>query len=115
MTPALHRMLTLMKEAEAREDYEDAEAVADGLEVWVGDQRFHWKTLRQGLSLVTLRDVSDEKGARRYTINETGQLLLRRPDQEDAVRRMLLAGGAWTIRGDEIVPMERPEIGRTFG
>jgi hypothetical protein len=43
MTPALHRMLTLMKEAEAREDYEDAEAVADGLQVWVGDQRFHWK------------------------------------------------------------------------
>jgi hypothetical protein len=64
---------------------------------------------------MAIRDVSDVKGARRYTINETGELLLRRPDQEDVVRRMLLAGGAWTIRGDEIVPMERPQFGRTFG
>lgn len=115
MTPALRRMLTLMQEAEDREDWEDAEAVADGLQVWVGDQQFHWKTVEQGIRLVCLRDVSDVKGAKRFTINATGRLLLRCPDQEDAVQRMLLEGGAWTIRDDKVVRMEKPTFGETFG
>lgn len=110
MTPSLHTMLTLMQEAEDREDWENAEAVADGIRVFVGLEPFHWKTIHQGLRLMAISDVSDEGGGvRRFTINSVGRLLLKHPDQEQEVIKASLAGGAWTVKDDKFILLEEPQ------
>lgn len=108
VTPALTRLLQTLADAEDREDWDAAEIVADGIQVWVGEERFHWKTVNQALRLTAIRDTSDEGSrVRRYTINEVGRLLLRAPDQEDAILRCFFSGiTAWTISGDKFVPLD---------
>ena len=113
MTPALRKMLQAMADAEDRGEYEDAEAVCDRLQVWVGDEQYSWRTIMAGIRLMALRDVSDVKGARRYTINSVGRLLLRSPDQADRIREIMIRGGSWTIKGDEVVEMKLPDLGNS--
>lgn len=106
MTPALRRMLQALADAEDREDWYNAEVVADGLQVYLGDDRYSWRTINAGLRLVALSDDTDEDGGlRRYSINETGRALLANPEAEQQVQRALLEGGAWAVRDNQVVPL----------
>lgn len=102
--PALIEMMGLMAEAEDREDYEDAEAVADGLEVFVGLRQFSWRTVMAGLRLMAIKDATDEGGgARRFTVTDVGRLLLRQPAMEEDIIRAIGEDKAFSVIGDEIV------------
>lgn len=105
MTPALTRMLRAMADAEAAGEWENAEVLADGLDVWVGDERYSRATLNAALRRVALRDVSDTKGAQRFALNSVGHMLLAAPDQEAAILQALSDGVSVTIRDNRVVPL----------
>ncbi len=76
---ALVRAVREMREAEAREDFEDAEIVRSGGECWLGLRRIAPATLDEGLRLCIFR--SDGIGTRceRHVLNEDGRALADDP------------------------------------
>lgn len=110
MTPGLRNVLIKMRDAEDREDWYEAEIVADGIYAYLGDDRISWRTINQGLSLLCLKDTGEqEKGCRRFAINGTGRVLIDHPEDEDIIRRALLGGGNITNRDGRIVWLDTPE------
>jgi len=110
LTPAVLRLLGEM----SREDVplDEAEAVCDRFEVWVGEERFHRETINRALRLCAVRDVSEEAGLRRYEISEVGRCLMADPEQADELCRLLLSGRNITVRDGKIVEFETPSFGR---
>lgn len=89
----------------AGDNDEENEIVCEGRECWIGSVRIHRSTLNKLLRLLAVRDVSDVKGLERYTINSTGQQLLKHPALEHKIPRALADGGPFQIKNGEIVWM----------
>lgn len=105
------RMLEVMAQMQAatdREDYENAEIVRDNCVrgnggCWLGEMRISPRTVNSLLSLVALRETNDGGQCSRYTLNEVGRALLRRPALRDEIIASLLQGGSWTVENDKMV------------
>lgn len=110
MTPGLRNVLIKMRDAEDREDWYEAEIVADGIYAYLGDDRISWRTINQGLGLLCFKDTGEQgKGCKRFAINGTGRVLIDHPEDEDIIRRALLGGGNITTRDGRIVWLDTPE------
>jgi hypothetical protein len=104
VTPGLRNVLIKMRDAEDREDWYEAEIVADGIYAYLGDDRISWRTINQGLRLLCFTDTGEqEKGCRRFAINGTGRVLIDHPEDEDIILRALLGEGNITTRNGRIV------------
>lgn len=80
----------------------DEEMVADGIHVWIGGERFSWRTAGDLRADMSVTDTSDGAGLRRFVINSTGRAILERPELADEITVALLSGEPFTIRGDRI-------------
>lgn len=110
VTPGLRNVLIKMRDAEDREDWYEAEIVADGIYAYLGDDRVSWRTIYQGLSLLCFTDTGEqEKGCRRFAINGTGRILIDHPEDENLVQQALLEGFPITSRDGRIVRLDTPE------
>lgn len=106
MTPALHRMLTALAAAEDAEDYDNADILVEGRQVYVGCTPFSTRTLNEAFNLLAISDSGEEgKGCRRYKINSTGRLLLRAPDQEAVLLALIQSRTKMTIKDDCFMPL----------
>lgn len=110
LTKACGEVLSEMVTAEARDDLDAAELVCEGAWCWLGERRVHRMTERRLLQIMALRDCTDDpqQKVRRYTINEMGRAVLRRPAVIQDLVRVLIVGGAWKLNGDQIEMLDGP-------
>jgi len=73
ITERAQRILLQMIAAEIRCDWEDAEIVAQGAEVWCGDDKLSRATLNQLLRRALVSDRGKDTGVERYALNEDGR------------------------------------------
>ena len=85
-----HEVIKRMLAAEQAEDFEDAEIVQDGRECWQGHYRTSAKVVMELLRSVLLRDCGEEKGVRRYSLNEDGRKACADPTWRPPEMRGLL-------------------------
>lgn len=78
MTPTCRMVLKQMLKAHEAEDWENAEIVQDGGEVWIGDQRISTRTVDRLLCMLLLRHESSG-GCDHYTLNEEGRKVAADP------------------------------------
>ena len=80
LTPAMHKALSLMREAELAERWESAEIVQCGLSCWIGAVAISARTVKKLNSLVL---ISNQSGLResclRYSLNSEGRDILTKP------------------------------------
>lgn len=89
------RLLELMRDT-------GEELVAEGLQVWVGEERFSVGSYKAVLRIAAIKDVSDCKGLGRFVINDIGEGVLRRPELADEVAYAFIAGKNFTIKNDHV-------------
>lgn len=105
LTPAERAVLRQLQDAE----YPDNEIVCDGRECWIGDRRTTWRVVNSLLGMVAISDVSDEgKGARRFTINESGRHILADESNIQRLATAILKSGAWTWKDGKLVVFGEP-------
>lgn len=76
ITRGAHRVLRDMPAAEAAENFEDAEIVAESRACWLGDRPIAQRTINQLLHLCLLRDVGEPgQDVERYVLNEEGRAM----------------------------------------
>lgn len=97
-----------MARREAADLLEEAEIVSEGFVCWLGDDRIHYKTLAALIDhcLVSL----DDSGGifRRWTINETGHTVCRKPEMADQIWLELhVVRRQFTIENDKIVYLDK--------
>lgn len=101
------RDLEVKANAQENGDADDwPEIACEGIECYLGHRRIHARTVRSLLECMAISD-SAEGSFHRYTINDTGRAILRRPALADEVMIALCCGqGAFTIDGnDKLVRM----------
>lgn len=109
LTKRQHEVLARLAKAYDEERYEDAEIVAEGIHVYAGTERSSRKTLEAFIDhcLVSLEDGNDQSGFQRFSINETGLLVARKPEMADPIWLALRKGKPFTFKDDQIVYLER--------
>lgn len=106
LTPAQRRVLTQLRDTE----YPDNEIVCDGLECWIGQSRTNWRVVNALLGMMAVSDDSDDGGgARRFSINQTGECILADERNIQAVATAVLKGGAWTWKDCKLVILGAPD------
>jgi hypothetical protein len=100
-----NEMIAVMATCDKPEYDENDEIVCCGVECWIGMTRISHATVNTLLRLVSISDVSDNGGARRYRINETGRNILADESQISVLVESLHEGGAWTWREGKLVRM----------
>lgn len=83
------------------------EIVCEGVQCWIGTRQTSWGLVRGLLRLLALKDVSDTKGLQRFTINDTGRAILRRPELENEITYHILKGKPFTVVNDHIKALSR--------
>lgn len=106
LSSGMREVLQMMADADPG-DYYNAEIVCDGLQCYIGSRSTSRRTVTALLRHLAISENRDGKMAR-YTINETGRAILRRPEIISEIERALLTGGSWTIRDDKIVHLPSP-------
>jgi hypothetical protein len=77
---AVIRACKEMVEADAREEYEDAEIVGAGRQFWLGQRRISPGTVNRMLQLCLLRSEGIGTKFERHTLNEDGRGFAEDPD-----------------------------------
>ena len=95
------QILREMHDATVREDFENAEIVCEGIECWLGIRRVACVTVDMLLRLVCLSEDSENK-VRRYTINGTGEAVLRRPELVEEIAQALVSRKPFSIKNDQV-------------
>lgn len=98
------RCLHDMQVAEAEECFEDAEIVCEGIQCWLGDRQVSYRTVQALLRLLLVSESGDRQ-VHRYTLNDCGRGVLRRPALAEEIAHALRAGGAFTITPDARLQM----------
>lgn len=80
LTPAVVRACREMAEAEAREEYEDAEIVGSGIEYWLGLRRVSASTIKKMLMLCLVSSEGIGTNYERFTLNEDGHGVAKDPE-----------------------------------
>lgn len=76
ISAAARRHLQRLKDAEDRDDFDDAEIVCEGRECYIGTDAIAKRVVFELLRLCLLKDESEQgKGVERYTINEEGRAI----------------------------------------
>lgn len=80
------------------------ELVAEGLVVWIGEERFSARTRLALLEAMAISDVShtSDRSFRRYIVNSTGRAILERPELADEIKIALAKGEPFTIRDNRV-------------
>jgi hypothetical protein len=106
MSPACKRLLETLLAMEKEPDgsYE-AEVVCDGAACYVGVERFSRKTVNEAVRVCALENVSDEGGIDRFTLNEIGKGMLRRPELEREILDAIKSGRSVLVGDDRVKPM----------
>lgn len=79
ISKALLRALREMRDAEARDEYEDAEIVRSAGECWLGSRRISPATLNEGLRLCLFHSEGIGTAYERHELNEDGRALAADP------------------------------------
>jgi hypothetical protein len=107
LSAAQRLALERLRDAEAREDYDEAEIVGRGLVWYIGTDTIAAGTVRALLRIMAISDRSIREGGKypvyRYAINETGRACLRDEKQIAAVITALDRGGSWTWQNGKLV------------
>lgn len=82
ITPTVVSVLQEMARAERAEEWEDAEIVQDGGQVWLGLRRLSVQTVNRLLVLVLVRHTK-EGGCDHYTLNEDGRRVAANPNTNE--------------------------------
>lgn len=94
-------------------DDEDADLVAEGIHVYIENDRTNWKVLRQLLDCLAVsitfggnNGLMAEKGPTYFGINGTGHAILRRPELADEIWLHVMGRkGSFSIVDDKIQPL----------
>jgi hypothetical protein len=103
--PAYKQILHEMARAEAADELDDAELVCEGLLCFLGERRVSLRSVKKLLQLVAIREDSYSESVHRYTLNDVGRALVRRPELEGEVREALLRGVNFTVKDDRLVEL----------
>lgn len=108
LTTRQHAVLKQMAEAHLKDEFEEAEIVAEGISVYLGYERISIKTVKALLDHCAISEEGDggDYKFHRYTINCIGLLLVRKPEMDDAIWLKLRSNTPFTLKGDEIVDLE---------
>lgn len=89
VTPACLRALRALRDAEVREEYENAEIVCDGIECYIDLTRISYRTVQAMLRLCLIHDDSDTKGCCRYSLNEDGRAMADNPEHVPRIVQLM--------------------------
>jgi len=95
LTKKMLEVMQLMYDAELADNLEDAEIVCDGRSCWLGLERVPRKTVDGLLCFVAISLEEMGTQVERYTLNETGRMLLISPDRADEVQIATMNGIAY--------------------
>ena len=97
-------VLQQMAAAYLREDWDEAEIAEEGIETWLGGERIGRITLKAFIdhTLVSADDFCSS-GFQRWSINDTGLLVARKPEMADPIWLALRGGKPFTFKDDAIV------------
>lgn len=109
MTPRQRELLTLLTQDEV--DGYPPEVCMQGIEAWVGTERFSAATVNSLLRLLALRDTGDSLGKQveRYEISTVGRALLAGTVTAKEISDAVHAGRPFTIdNGGELQWLSEP-------
>lgn len=87
------------------EDHEDADLLVEGWRCYFGTEPIHRNTVNELIRATAIRRAYDDGPY--WIITPTGRAIARRPELADEVfETILLRRGAFTIRGDRVVPLD---------
>lgn len=98
------KTLREMKEADEKENFDDAEIACDGLVCYIGARQISRRTVNALLKL-TLIKADWSGGIERYVITETARHVLERPELEDELCAAILNGKNFTIADDHRIKL----------
>ena len=104
LTKRAIELLRLMAEAEAREDYEGAEIVCDGLWCYLGEQAVSRRTVNVLLRHVAVSMASEPGSTERYVLSGSGRKMAGDPAVADRVMTALLSGTPCDSEGNPLDP-----------
>lgn len=97
-----------MAKAHLAGDDINAEIVSEGIQVMLGYNHLSWKTLNAFIDHVVV-SLDEIGGAmKRWTINESGLLVAKKPELSDKLWLMLRQGKPFTNTGDDFVELPDP-------
>lgn len=103
LSKAATRILQEMCDNEKRRDFYRAEIVQEGLVAYCGYRRISVRSINELLRCTAISEETDGPRMRRYTINDAGRSILRRPQLADELRAAIFGGvGSFTIIRDKL-------------
>ena len=112
------RILKRMTEAEAIEEWEDAEIVCDGRTCYVGLDSISKACVYELLRFVLISDESEQgKGVERYSLNEEGRAMVADPNYVPKIVPLLEQSRSKTVRSataDQKGPGEGSNVSDTL-